>query len=291
VRANSRSTGLGPPSNEIAVSVGICTSPPGVPVNLVGTVVARAVTLHWSATAGGAADSYVLEVGSFPGASNLTVFATNNAATTLTATAPRGTYYVRVRARNDCGVSGASTDARLIVRGTRPIEFAIRAAGANSGTQGSVFLRDGQVLASLSRGFNVAAINPDTGQLLGPVMMFDTWGSRNVGTAMNAMVDYLDAVPNGALLLIAVHDEAGLTFDAFSCLPNPPPGSICCTHNGFPWSERGMRALEALGAREIRRYCYRNSYALIAFKGEGAAMGEQLVNGLQTNLRYNLYVD
>lgn len=60
------------------------------------------------------------------------------------------------------------------------------------------------------RGFNVAAIDPATLRLRDPIQRFDTWASRNSGTAMIAMIAYLDSLPNGTIVLIAVGDEAGM---------------------------------------------------------------------------------
>jgi hypothetical protein len=60
------------------------------------------------------------------------------------------------------------------------------------------------------RGFNIAAIDKSTGRLLAPIQRFDTWGTRSSGIDMNAMIAFLDSMPNGTILLIAVGDEAGL---------------------------------------------------------------------------------
>jgi hypothetical protein len=102
------------PSNEIRIDVGgsgPCL-PPAAPTLLPANVLASLVTLDW--TAAPAAMSYIIEAGSLPGATNVTSFDTRNPALTLTATAPPGTYYVRLRARNACGVSGPSNE--VVVR-------------------------------------------------------------------------------------------------------------------------------------------------------------------------------
>src|SRR5205085_10819106 len=107
------------------------------------------------------------------------------------------------------------------------------------------------------RGFTIAAIAPGTGALLQPVQNFDTWGTRTTGTAMNAMITFLNSLPNGTVVLVAVGDEAGLNTDN------------SCTRFSFAWVEAGVRALEALGSTQIRNYCFRYSWAMVSIKGEG----------------------
>ena len=108
----------GPPSNEIVVRVGVttCSTSPGIPTGFTHSVAGNTVTLSWNASAGvDAPTSYVVEAGSAPGLSNITVFDTGNGATGLSAFAPNGVYYVRVRARNACGTSGASNEQTIAV--------------------------------------------------------------------------------------------------------------------------------------------------------------------------------
>lgn len=128
------------------------------------------------------------------------------------------------------------------------------------------------------RGFNVAAMNPLTGNLIQPVQNFDTWFTRSTGTAMNAMIAFLNSLPNGTLILIAVADEAGLNLDN------------SCTFISVPWVESGLQTLEALGSRQIRNYCFRGSFAMAAFKGEGMARDEQLANGVEASAQATLTI-
>ena len=176
---------------------------------------------------------------------------------------------------------------------TGVVEFEVVSEGFNvQNLQGSVIRRNGRTLASsqsgsMGRGFNVAAIDSRSGNLLEAVATFDTYGSRDTGTEMTKLTAFIARMPNGTVLLIVVHDEAGLTSDSLSCLPNPTADSVCCRLNGHSWTDEGLRALEALGATAIRRYCYRNSYAFIAVKGSGAK-AEQLVNGTQAVVQYSI---
>ena len=107
---------------------------------------------------------------------------------------------------------------------------------------------------------------------------FDTFVTSSSGTAMTDMVAYLNAIPAGRLVLVAVADEAGLT------------GSNAnrCTPLSSLWVEQGKQTLEALGSTLIRQYCFRDSWAMVAVKGEGhardEARGENVEASAQTTL-------
>jgi hypothetical protein len=75
------------------------------------------ITLSWSApTIGGAPTSYILEIGSAPGLSDLLNGPTGSLATALSATGvAAGTYYVRIRALNSDGTGAPSNEAVLTV--------------------------------------------------------------------------------------------------------------------------------------------------------------------------------
>jgi hypothetical protein len=115
------------------------------------------------------------------------------------------------------------------------------------------------------RGFNAVVLDPRTGNQLVAPQNFDTWGTRfacaqnDPSAQIYALVDYLNAAPTGSLVLLSVADDAGLNQD-LSC--NPLSTSSCF--------ESGLSALEALGSTSIRSYCFRNSWAMIAVKGQGA---------------------
>jgi subtilisin family serine protease len=74
------------------------------------------VTLSWNLGTGSpAALGYFIDVGTAPGLSNYGAFNTGSPATRLTATPPTaaGSFYIRVRAYNQFGVSGPSNEVRL----------------------------------------------------------------------------------------------------------------------------------------------------------------------------------
>jgi hypothetical protein len=117
VRAIGPDNRPGPPSNEITVTVSGCTAAPGAPSNLNAQVSGNQVVLTWTGTGSDPASIHSIEVGSGPGLVDVIVFDTGSAAQRLSATAPNGTYYVRVRGRNACGTSGASNEILVRVPG------------------------------------------------------------------------------------------------------------------------------------------------------------------------------
>ena len=129
------------------------------------------------------------------------------------------------------------------------------------------------------RGFNVAVIDPCTRDLLQPVRNFDTWGSRDSGVDRKALIDFLNSLPNGVIILIAVGDEAGL---------NNFPEIDGCSHLERPWMTECFQTLEALGSQQIRNYCYRGSWAMISIKGQGTALAEQLSNSGEVSVQASL---
>ncbi len=108
------------PSSEVMVAVGggtACATAPHSPTNLSATATGTSVNISWTASSGCPATNYVLQAGSAPGLSNLAI-ANVGTAPGFSATAPPGTYYVRVIAQNAFGSSAPSTSATLIVGGT-----------------------------------------------------------------------------------------------------------------------------------------------------------------------------
>jgi hypothetical protein len=108
VRAQN-ALGSGNPSNEITVAV-ICPLP-AAPTNLSMTQSGPVVDFRWDASIGAA--SYLLVVGSTPGGADLLV-SNVGLTTTLTATGPPGTYYVRLLAQNACGNSAGSSNEVVV---------------------------------------------------------------------------------------------------------------------------------------------------------------------------------
>ncbi len=99
------------------VNLSVTTTPaaPDAPVALTATVTGSALRLTWTAaTTGTPATSYVVSVGTAPGATTLPQ--QNTSATTLLVPVSGGaTYYARVRAVNSFGTSAASPEAVVTI--------------------------------------------------------------------------------------------------------------------------------------------------------------------------------
>ncbi len=107
--------GASAPSPDAVVRVGASASciGPGISA-LTSAVTGGAVTLDWTTPSGTGPFAYTLAVGRSAGASNLGVYPMG-AVRAVSATPPRGTYFVRVVASNTCGVGAASPDVVVVI--------------------------------------------------------------------------------------------------------------------------------------------------------------------------------
>ena len=105
--------GAGAPTASVRIDAG-CVTPPGPPLGLQGQIAGSSVTLAWQRGAGNVA-RYVLQAGSATGLSNIATLSLAPASTTFAAAATPGTYFVRIRAANSCGVGPPSTEVSLVV--------------------------------------------------------------------------------------------------------------------------------------------------------------------------------
>jgi hypothetical protein len=114
----TNAAGFGPDSNEVVVVVG-GGAVPGAPRNLTAVVTGNAFLLAWTPPVNAAiapVQTYVIDAGSVPGASDLASFATGSATTQFTTPMiPNGSYYISLRARNELGTGPASAEIRAIV--------------------------------------------------------------------------------------------------------------------------------------------------------------------------------
>jgi len=117
------SAAISAPSNEVTVIVGggpCVFGLPGAPVLTLTVNSGGTVAFAWTIPPGNPV-TYVLEAGSAPGLANLANSNLGSAATTFsTGGVAAGTYYVRVRARNACGLGLASNEILLIVSSLTP---------------------------------------------------------------------------------------------------------------------------------------------------------------------------
>jgi beta-glucanase (GH16 family) len=115
------------------------------------------------------------------------------------------------------------------------------------------------------RGLNVAVLDPRSGEPLVPIRSFDLYGGGGLVAA--ELVKFLSDQPTGAVLLMAIADDAGLNL------------GTGCALKTESWVATVFQALEDLGSRLVRHYCYRNSWSMIAVKGEGRARQEAWKSG------------
>jgi hypothetical protein len=127
--------GAGPLSNEVVVVVGD-GSLPAAPQNLTAVVTGNLFRIAWRAPSNAATASiqtYVIEAGSGPGLSDLANFATGSPETQfVTPPVPNGSYYVRLRARNNVGTGPSSGEIRVIV-GPPPPNAPVLSGSVGSG--------------------------------------------------------------------------------------------------------------------------------------------------------------
>jgi hypothetical protein len=104
-----------PGSSEMIFTTPPSPLPPRTPEGLTAMVGSdHLVTLNWNAASGNAT-TYVIDVGSASGRTDLVSIGTGNLDTTFTTIAPPGTYFVRVRALNAFGASAESNEVTVAV--------------------------------------------------------------------------------------------------------------------------------------------------------------------------------
>lgn len=97
-------------TSDLTINVG-CTPPPA-PTTFTGSASSGTVTLNWNVVAGTV--QTVIEAGYSPGATALTIASGGTGA--VFPGVPPGTYYVRTRARNACGLSAPSVERIVTVQ-------------------------------------------------------------------------------------------------------------------------------------------------------------------------------
>jgi subtilisin family serine protease len=100
---------------------------PGTPGRPVAVVNGASVTVSWTQGPGAVPINYVIEAGTYPGATNIGSFSVGTV-TSVTAAPGAGVYYIRVRAANNSGMSDPSAETF----------FSIGGAGSPPGTPGGL---------------------------------------------------------------------------------------------------------------------------------------------------------
>jgi hypothetical protein len=112
------------------------------------------------------------------------------------------------------------------------------------------------------RGFNVAIVDAGSGDILDAGRNFDTWGGGD--PAKQALMNFLNTVPAGRLIMLAVADEAGITLATTNqCTPRTDATTVAL-----------VQLLQSLGSTRIDEYCWRGSWAMVTIKGTGVALAE-----------------
>lgn len=112
---------VGPPSNEVVVTVAPCTAPPGTPRNLRASAEADTVSFRWDPpSSGGSPAGYLFELGTAPRSADVSVADTGPSRSISPVTLPPDTYFARVRAYNTCGSGGTSNEVTFTTSPTPP---------------------------------------------------------------------------------------------------------------------------------------------------------------------------
>ena len=125
-------------------------------------------------------------------------------------------------------------------------EIEVCSGGYDDGNYGRILIR-GQDCCTCSRGFNMLTLNSHWQPK--DFRNFDTHGASQ---ASDRMADFMDTVPDGTIVLVAVMDSA---------------------HQHL--TTRGKAALSNIGARNIEKLGHRGSLAIIGKKGDEAVKIKQ----------------
>jgi hypothetical protein len=104
---------------------------------------------------------------------------------------------------------------------------------------------------------------------------------------MQELARYLSDIPNGAVLVLTVVDEAGFTHSQFDELPEAPDVTNCDLFDAAP-VQAVLAELATLGAVHTQNYCYRDSYAFAAIKGSSTALAEALSTDEPATIQFAL---
>jgi len=121
----------------------------------------------------------------------------------------------------------------------------------------TVFSRGGGDLGG--RGLNIAILDEKTGNRIKEYQHFDSWWYQNDAAYKQSIANYLNAIPNGSIVMIAVVDNSGL----FNYTIDQPI----------------YLALEAMGSTQIQT-APQTSWAMITVKGTGKLAETSTTNSI-----------
>ena len=146
---------------------------------------------------------------------------------------------------------GAPTDAEGVAEFTRNSEMLFSKGGGLFG----------------ARGFNVAVLDPRTGQPVEAVRNFDPWDSPLSDSALEDLADYLEALEPGRLVMVATCDDAGINrLNSCELQTDAPVRRLIAT-------------LTAMGSQQIGNLCFRGAWSFAAVTGQPVALAEKLSQG------------
>jgi tetratricopeptide (TPR) repeat protein len=155
------------------------------------TVTGNVVAIRWSGD-GCPSTSYILHAGSAPTLSNVTI-ANLGPSTSVTASAPNGTYYVRLYAQNAFGSSPPSAEVVITVGGGSPR----RPGNADALFDQAVILYNaGQFAEARVLLLQVIDIDPNYADAYYFLALIDLNGG-NLSSALNSLRAYLKLAPTG----------------------------------------------------------------------------------------------
>lgn len=103
---------------QVVINANSCGAAPGAPTSVQNLPTpGMPVALSWTPASGCQAKHFLVAAGTQPGLSNVGVVTMSGVVTILHGTAPEGTYFVRVHASNDFGVSGPSNEVQINIAG------------------------------------------------------------------------------------------------------------------------------------------------------------------------------
>jgi hypothetical protein len=129
----------------------------------------------------------------------------------------------------------------------------VQSQGLYNDTRYAVIQINADLAMAAGRGHNLVVINPENGNVLSATS-YDLYSDPQ---AMNELAESIENLSPGVLVIDAIDDE------------------------GSGLNERALQALESLGSAQCRRIKFRDSWAIIGYKGAaiGSALESYMPNG------------